>query len=146
MYTALLHLHNALRWIILILLFITIVQSLTAKRNSISGRGLNKTSLFLLISAHTTLLIGLYQWFVGAWGLQKILDLGMGEVMKNGVLRYWAVEHFAGMLIAIILITIARFKVKKSAFGAAFWLYFISLIIILVMIPWPAREVGRPLY
>jgi hypothetical protein len=55
------------------------------------------------------------------------------------------VEHFAGMLIAIILITVARGKVKTLNYKSAFWLYFIALLIILVSIPWPFREgIGRP--
>lgn len=141
MYTGLLHLHSFLRWVILILLLVSIVQSFTAKSNPASANGLKKTSLFLLISAHTIFLIGLYQWIVGP--LQNIINYGMSVVMKNSVMRFFAVEHITVMLIAIVLITIARGKVKKSAFGAAFWLYFIALILILVSIPWPWRMVGE---
>ncbi|MDH7462985.1 hypothetical protein QEG73_16945 [Chitinophagaceae bacterium 26-R-25] len=142
MYTGLLHLHSFLRWVILILLLIGLVQAYTAKSNPDAGAKLKKTSLFLLISAHTTFLIGLYQWIVGPWGLKNITNLGMSAVMKDDVYRFFAVEHLTGMLIAIVLITIARGKVKKAAYGAAFWLYFIALVIILVSIPWPGRMAG----
>ena len=33
--------------------------------------------------------------------------------MKDSLLRYWAVEHFSIMLIAIVLITLARTTTKK---------------------------------
>ena len=146
MYTGLLHLHNNLRWVILILLLVSIVQTYSAK-NGKPGQGLMKTSLFLLIAAHTNFLIGLYQYLTGAWGLKAIQDNGMSEVMKNSALRFWAVEHILSMLIAIVLITIARGKVKKSLYATSFWLYIVALILILIAIPWPGREgVGRPLF
>src|ERR1700716_3597333 len=137
MYNALLYLHSILRWAILILLMICIVQSFSAKTNSSFARGLKKSSLFLLIVAHITFLIGLYQWFAGNLGFKMIREAGFGTIMKNSVSRYWVIEHFIGMLIGIILITIARRKVKDQAFGATSWLYIIALIIILVTIPWP---------
>ena len=146
MYTGLLHLHNILRWVILILLIISIVQAYNA-RSGKSGSGLNKSSLFLLIAAHTNFLIGLYQYIAGAWGLKVIQNNGMSEVMKNSVLRFLAVEHITSMLIAIVLITVARGKVKKSLYGSAFWMYIVALILILLAIPWPGREgIARPLF
>jgi hypothetical protein len=146
MYTGLLHLHNILRWVILILLIISIAQSFSAKSGKPSG-GLAKTSLFLLISAHIQFLIGLYQYFAGGWGFSLIRTNGMSEVMRNSAMRFWAVEHITAMLIAVILITIARGKVKKSLFSSASWLYIVALILILAAIPWPSREgIGRALF
>jgi hypothetical protein len=137
--TGLLHLHNILRWVILILLLVAIFQAFT--KNS----GIKKSSLWLIIAAHTTLLLGFYQWFTGSLGLKLIQNAGFSEVMKDSAARFWAVEHFAGMLIAIILITVARGKAKTLNYKSAFWLYFIALLIILVSIPWPFREgIGRP--
>ncbi len=145
MYNGLLHLHNLLRWVILILLLISIVQAFSAKNNPSSATSLKKTSLFLLISAHLTLVLGIYQWFAGDLGFRAIQNSGMGVVMKNAASRFWAVEHLTGMLIAIILITIARGKVKRSAYSATSWLYVLALIAILVSVPWPFREgIGRP--
>ena len=144
MYKGLLDLHNVLRWVILLLLLVAIVQSFSAKKNT-TGGGLRKTSLFLLIAAHIQFLIGLYQWLTGPWGYALIKDNGMSVVMKNATYRFFAIEHMVGMLIATILITIARGKVKRLSFGAASWLYLIALILILAVIPWPFREaVARP--
>lgn len=138
MESGLLHLHNFLRWIILLFLLIAIVQSLGKKT------GLQKTSLWLLIAAHITLLIGLYQYFTSAVGYKLIQANGFGIVMKDSIMRFWAVEHITGMLIAIILITIARGKAKRGGYPAA--LYILALIIILAVVPWPFRElgIGRP--
>lgn len=139
MYNGLLHLHNILRWIILILLLISIFQAFA--KNS----GLKKTSLWLMIAAHTTLILGVSQWMIGELGIKMIQQAGFSTVMKDSALRFFAVEHFAGMLIGIILITLARGKAKTENYKVASWLYVISLIIILVTIPWPFREgIGRP--
>lgn len=138
----LLHLHNLARWIIIVLLLVTIFQALTKKS------GIAKTSLYLLIAAHITLLVGLYQWYfsvkVGVKGMLERLG-SFSAIMKDSYARFWAVEHFLGMLIAIILITVARGKAKKLNYNACLGLYLIALILILVSVPWPFREgIGRP--
>jgi uncharacterized membrane protein len=138
MATGLLHLHNLLRWIILILLFVAIYQAFT------KNKGVQKISLFLLISAHITLLLGLYQYFFGEKGIALFKAYG-SEVMKNPSLRFWAVEHITGMIIAIVLITIARGKAKTENYNVLKWLYLVALIIILAVVPWPFRAgIGRP--
>ncbi|WEK35256.1 MAG: hypothetical protein P0Y53_22425 [Candidatus Pseudobacter hemicellulosilyticus] len=113
--------------------------------------GDKKIDLFLMIAAHTTLLIGIYQWIAGPWGLKNIMNIGMGEVMKNSAFRFWAVEHLVGMLIAIVLITVGRGAVKRATSAAAhkkaFWCFLIALVVVLASVPWPFREaIARPLF
>ncbi|HEV3414523.1 MAG TPA: hypothetical protein VG101_18715 [Puia sp.] len=143
-------LHSLLRWVILILLLAAILQSYSGMNSGRPfSRGDRKLGLYLLISAHTTFLLGLVLWLFGPFGLALARDNGMGAVMKNAVMRYWVVEHFFGMLIAIVLITVGRGVAKKNIpdgakFKRAFWLFLVALIIILVTIPWPFRAgVGR---
>ena len=139
MYNGLLHLHNVLRWVILLLLLITLIQAFA------KNQGIKKSSLWLLITAHLTLVLGISQWMMGDVGLKLIQSSGFVAVMKDSASRFFAVEHFAGMLIGIILITIARGKAKALNYKSAFWLYLIALVVILVTIPWPFREgIGRP--
>ena len=151
MYTGLLHLHSYLRWAILILALVAIYKSFTGMT---AGRpftaGDKRVGLFLMISAHTTLVVGLYLYFAGPWGFAEIQNLGFGAVMKNRVARFYAVEHIFGMLVAIALITIGRGASKKNIPDAAkhrrsFWYFLVALVIILVTIPWPFREgIARP--
>ncbi len=141
MNTGLLHLHNLLRWVVLITLLLSIVKL-------ISGRDALKTSKILLISAHTSLVLGLYQYFFGAVGYALIKNTvgGMKEVMKDAAARFWAVEHISSMIIAIVLITIGHISLKKGGkpnLTATF--YLIALLLILSAIPWPFRAgIGRP--
>ena len=150
-YHGLLLVHSLLRWVILILLLVAIVKSYTGMNaGKPFSAGDKQVGLFLMISAHTTLLVGLYFWFFGPLGLANISNLGFGEVMKDKVMRYYAVEHITGMLIAIVLITIGRGVAKKripdvAKFKKTFWFYLIALVIILATVPWPFRAgIGKP--
>src|SRR3954453_4758530 len=99
MYKGLLDLHNFGRWVVIILLLVAIFRSASALAgNKPFTNGDKKTGLFLMISAHIMLLIGLYQWFAGP-GLHSIQELGMKGVMQNSAARFWAIEHITGMLI-----------------------------------------------
>lgn len=146
MYNGLLHLHSVLRWIILILLLIAIFKSLADKSKAFTP-GHKKTGLFLMISADLMFFVGLYQWFAGPWGLKSIQSNGMSNVMKNASLRFFAIEHFIGMLIAITLIHIGYNYSKKNIPDSmkhkrVLLFYGLALLIILVSIPWPFRTVG----
>ena len=134
METGMLHLHSILRWVILLLLLITLLQSI--------GRspGAKKTSLWLLISAHVMLLIGLYQLIAGRYGIMKGLPEGV-DLMKDKFFRFFWVEHPVMMILSIVLITIARGKVKAGNYKATSWLLIIALLLILAAVPWPFRDV-----
>ena len=151
MYNGLLHLHNLLRWVILLLIVIAIVRSFVGMSgNKPFTNGDKKIGLFLMIAAHITFIIGVYQWIAGAMGLKMINAAGMSVVMKDAASRFWAIEHPIGMLIAIILITVGRRQSKAPIADGVkhkrtFWYYFIALLIIIATIPWPFREtVARP--
>jgi hypothetical protein len=139
MNTGLLHLHNALRWVILISLLMSIYK-LYSKKDAL------KTSKILLISSHSTLLLGLYQYFFGAVGFKMIQAAGMGVAMKDATTRFWAVEHISSMLIAIVLITIGHISYKKTQNASKTTVFYvIALLLIVLAMPWPFREgIGRP--
>lgn len=148
----LLDLHNLLRWVVLILLLAAIYKSFTAGKAKPFTTSDNKIGLFLMIACDIMLLLGLYQWFTGPRGLKMIqgIEGGISEVMKNKFDRFWAVEHFAGMLIAIILVHIGRAYAKKNIpdmmkHKRTLLFFGLALLIILISIPWPFREgIGRP--
>ena len=139
MYKGLLDLHSVLRWVILALLVINIIKIAT-------GGSKIAYSKWLLIAAHTTLLIGLYQYFAGGSGYAFIQQFGMSAVMKDATMRFWAVEHISGMIVAVVFITIGHIGLKKGNTKKANMYFVLALILILAVVPWPIRElVGRPL-
>jgi len=133
MMTGLTHLHNFLRWIVLVLLIWSMVNAFLKKNG--------KETRFLTISSHVMLLLGLIQWFVGVWGLKLIQTLGMKEAMGNAAARFFSVEHPLTMIIAIALITMGGVSVKKEKDNAK-WFYLVALLLILARIPWPFMEPG----
>lgn len=143
MYNGLLHLHNFLRWVILVLILIAIFRHLTGMNSKRPvNAGDKKVDLFLMIAAHITLLVGLYQWIAGPRGLSLITN---GGDLGERSIRQFALEHPVGMIIAIVLITIGRGAVKRATTPAAhkkaFWCFLIALIVMLATIPW-----SRPLF
>ncbi|MEP6466255.1 MAG: hypothetical protein ABJB05_08115 [Parafilimonas sp.] len=150
MYNFLLGVHNLLRWVILFLLLVNLIRHFAAINRPFVSID-KKLGLWLMICAHIQLLTGLYQWFTGAYGMQTINNNGMAQVMQNSTERFYAVEHTVSMIIAIILITIARGIYRKQLTDAkkhrrCILLYIIALLIILAMIPWPGMDsIGRSL-
>jgi L-asparagine transporter-like permease len=146
LYNFLVHLHSVGRWIVLLLLLIAIFNSLVAgQRPFIKSDA--RTGLLLVIFTDLMLLIGLALWYFGARGYNLIQNGNMGEVMKDPYSRFFAVEHFAGMLIAIILIHIGKAQGKnrisdKAKHKRTLLFYVLALLIILASIPWPFRQVG----
>lgn len=143
-----LHLHSFLRWVILLLLVIAIVKSITGiAGNKPFSNGDRKVGLFLMISCDIMLLIGLYLWFIGGNGLELIRAKGMGEIMGEARYRFFAVEHLISMVIAISLVHVGRgFAKKNIADGIkhrrTLLFFVLALLVILITIPWPFREVG----
>jgi len=73
----------------------------------------NKLSLSLFIATHTQLLLGIILYFVSPFVQFS------GATMKDATTRYWTVEHNTIMLIAIVLITMARITAKKMTIDEA---------------------------
>ena len=134
------HLHSVNRWVVLVFLILTIItafQGWFGKKTYTEGD--RKKALFTLIFTHIQFLLGLALYFISPY-----VKHGEG-VMKDKLLRFYTVEHFSMMMVAIILITIGyavakRKSVDLSKFKTTAIYYVIALLIILASIPWPFRE------
>jgi hypothetical protein len=127
-------LHSLNRFVLLALLLVVLYKSLMGWLNkSAYSNADDKLSLALFISTHTQLLLGLILYFVSP------IVIFSGASMKDPIARYWLVEHLTGMLIAIVLITMARITAKKLTDGTAkhkrlFIFNLIALVIIIAII------------
>jgi len=141
MYTGLLHTHSLLRYFILIALLVVIIKAVIGLMNKQPyGKWDNKFSLYLFIFTHMQLLVGLILYF-----RSPFVKFG-SATMSDKVTRYWTVEHIFAMLIAVVLITLARTTSKRMADDAAKHkrmaiFNFVALVVIVAMI-WLS---GRPL-
>lgn len=141
MYTGLLHLHNSLRWLILLVALITLLRYFMGW---FSQKGWRKADNILGITftaiMDIQLLVGLALYFLVS-PITKAAFQDFGAAMQNSELRFYAVEHFLMMLIAVVLVHIGRSKTKKAIsarkkFGISLVFYGIAYIIILAAIPW----------
>ena len=142
MYGILTVLHSFLRWAVLLLLLATIIKSLKGliTKRSFSNSD-NKISLFMMISAHTQLLVGIILYFVSPF-------VQFGN-MNDKEIRFFTMEHSVMMIIAIVFMTLARILSKKAPtdpakFKKLFIFSLIALLIILAAIPWPFSPISRP--
>lgn len=146
MYNAILHLHSGLRWVVLILLLVVVYRSLTAGKRPFNDMD-RKYGLFTMIVCDIMLLIGVYQWLAGGWGLSSFQHQDMKVVMQNATMRFFAIEHPIGMLIAIIMVHIGKSYAKKTIpdpvkHKRTLLFFGLALLIILISLPWPFREAG----
>ena len=142
MYTTLQFIHSY--WAYLVL-FIVLIATLNALAGFIGNKEFKhkdfRLSLFALIVTHIQLLLGLILYFISPLGLKSISNNGMGTVMKDSLLRLFAVEHITVMILAAILITIGYSKHKKKEMAKAKFktlavFYTIALVFMLSRIPW----------
>ena len=141
MYTGFLHLHNTLRWLILLSLVITLVKYVSGWLGNQPWKKIDNVLGIVFTSLmDLQLLTGLVLYFF----LSPITKLAMsdfGAAMKDSGIRFYAVEHFSMMLIAVVLVHIGRAKSKKAKtdlakFKTATIFYLLALVIILAAIPW----------
>jgi hypothetical protein len=138
--------HSGLRWLVLAAAVGAIVKSAMSLSSGKAYDSMdNKLSLFALIFCHIQLLLGLFLYMSRGW-FSIIMD-DPSTAMKEGGIRFWAVEHIFGMLIGIALITIGRIASKKAStdkekFKKVLIYFSIGLLIILATIPWPFLPQG----
>ena len=114
METGLLHTHSLLRYFILLALILVIGKSLIGwLQGKPYDKWDNKLGLYLMIFTHLQLLLGFILFFTS-----KMVHFS-GAAMKDATLRYWLVEHSSMMLIAVVLITMARITSKKMTSDVA---------------------------
>lgn len=128
-----------MRWIVLIMILIAIVNAvIKMNKGSEYTAADKKWGLYALISTHIQFLVGIILYFISPW-----VQFG-AETMKNAALRFYTVEHISMMILAVALITIGYSKAKrqtedKKKFKTTFVFFLIGLIVILAAIPWPFR-------
>ena len=145
MYTGLIHTHSTLRYAVLALLIVVVAKSLVGLLNNKPFETIDgKLTLWLMIATHVQLLVGIVLFFVSP------LVQFSGETMKDSILRYWTVEHSLLMLIAVLLITMARTTTKKltddkQKHKRVLTLTSIALVLIIVAIVMSGRGLLIPI-
>jgi len=147
-----LFLHSWMRWAVVVTAVMTILPSVLGW---LSGAHWDdKKSMWAAWFVNTTsiqLVLGLLLYGVFSPVMQTAFA-NFGSAMKDGVLRFWAVEHMMMMIIAVGLAHIGAARVKKAASDVgkhrvAVIFFGLAILIIVASIPWPGAGADpRPLF
>lgn len=133
--------HSYWAYLVLALLIIATVNAIIGltQNKEFKDKDL-RISLFTLIVTHIQLLIGL-GWYFMSPAYKFLKANGMGETMKESLMRLQAVEHPLMMIVGIVFITIGWSRHKKQTtdkgkFKAIAIFYGLGLLFVLSRIPW----------
>ncbi len=149
MYTLFLILHSWLRWGALIAGLLAIFMLVTTRPKAGEANPADRWGLFFLIALDLQLVVGMLLYWVFSPNMAAIRE-NFGEAMRTQVTRFWAVEHVALMVVAVIALHVGRVVARKAGnpdtrrkrllIGMS-----IALLAMIAGTPWPGRPYGRPM-
>ena len=149
MYEILLAIHSLVRWLVLAAGLAAFARALGgARRRGPWTKGDEKAGFWFVAATDLQFLLGLLL-YVAVSPITRVAFQDFGSAMSNSVLRFWAVEHAFGMLVAVALVHVGRARTKKAPeakrhrLAAIF--FGIALIAMFLTIPWPGMPAARPL-
>lgn len=130
MYVGLKHLHSGLPYLLFISILIVLVFCLIGIFNKTPFDGKRKKAvLFAMILFHIQWTVGLILYFVSP------MVKNIGDAMSDSNDRLYALEHPLMMTIALVLVTLARVKSKKtddSAMNFNVFLFFVLALVCMI--------------
>ena len=147
MYSAFLLLHSWIRWVAL---FAGVLATISAVRGvSAQDPRSDRFGRILTIALDLQFVIGLLLYFAVSPVMAEI-RANFAAAMPNPQLRFWAVEHVSGMVIALVLVHVGRVLSRKAASPASrrrrqMICYGLATLVMLLATPWPWTAAGRPL-
>ena len=143
-------LHSLFRWVVLLTGVVVVTRAITGWR---TGRPWtladDRAAMWFISALDLQMLLGLALYFL----LSPITGAALsdfGGAMSNPAMRFWAVEHPAGMIAGIVLAHIGRSRLRRQGTDArrhktASIFFALALIAVLASQPWPGMAYGRPL-
>ena len=150
MYPSILFVHSWLRWVVILLGLAATFRAIGGMRARRSWTAADdRAGRFFMIALDTQLLLGLVLYFFLS-PITKAAMSDFGGAMKVSAVRFWALEHWFGMIIGIALVHAGVARARRTTDGprkhrivAVFFV--LALIAILASIPWPGMPSSRPL-
>jgi uncharacterized membrane protein len=153
MYSFVLTLHSLVRWAVVIVGIIAVIMAFAGwfgnRRWTSSTVRLNMLFTTFL---DLNILLGFFLYFILSPLTRGALQ-NMGDAMKDSNVRFFTVEHWLIMLVAVVVAHIGSSRAKKAAddkskFKQAAIFFTIAMILIFLGIPWPflATGAGRGLF
>lgn len=151
MYALVLMLHSWIRWIVVLAALAVVLRAASGLRaRKLWGASDDRGLLILTIVFDIQVLLGLIL-YVGLSPVIGVAFQNIGAAMRNGAVRFFLVEHMFGMLVAIALAHVGRVKVRRASDARtkhrlALSFVLLSLIVLILSIPWPGTAPDRPLF
>jgi hypothetical protein len=141
--------HSVLRWLVILTAVWALVRAwggLLSRRTWAKADRISGLAFSSVLNLQVLLGIALY-------AVSPITHAAMtnfAAAMKDNTLRFFAVEHVTGMILAAILAQIGFSASKRATddrarFRKAAIFYTAATVILLLSIPWPFLPYGRPL-
>jgi hypothetical protein len=139
-----------MRWVVLILAVWTLFRMW---RGSVSGAAWRKpdqmSGLAFTSFLNLQVIIGIVLYAVSP--ITHAAMANFAAAMKDPILRFYAVEHGTGMILAAVIAQVGYSVSKRAATDGAKFMraaifYSIAVLIIIASIPWPFFKYGRPLF
>jgi hypothetical protein len=149
-YSVFLTLHSLLRWLVLVVAILAVVRAFAGwlgRRDWTDSD--SRLGLLLTSSVDLQLVVGLVLYiFLSPFTRTVFQDFG--AAMSDESARYWAVEHIALMIVALVLMHVGRTMTKRAEGSVnrhrrAAIFYGLATLAVLFAIPWPFFSYGRPL-
>lgn len=150
MYQPTLWLHSWLRWAVLLLAILAVARAIGG---AASRRGWapadEAAGKWFTIGMDVQFLVGLLLYGLLS-PITQAAFADMGGAMRDSALRFWAVEHFFVMILALAFAHVGRSRARRARsdaarFRSAAIFYTLSLVAMLAAIPWPFMANARPL-
>ncbi len=139
MHAALLHTHNLLRWVVLLLGALALVRAYQGVSGDRPYAAARRVGVLFVASLHLQLLLGLALFLVSP--MIKLAMTDMRATMSDAATRFFVAEHPTLMVAAVVLMTIGGIVAKNAANDAAkhrkaLVFIAITMLILLFGIPW----------
>lgn len=139
MHPALLHTHNLLRWVVLVLGVIALVRAYQGVSGDRPYAAARRIGVFFTAALHLQLLLGLALYMVSPFITLAMSD--MRTTMQDAATRFFVAEHPMVMIAAVVLMTIGGIVAKNATNDAARHrkaLVFLAITMLLLLwgIPW----------
>ncbi len=148
MYSIVLLIHSWFRWVTLLAAIGAVVNAYRPLADrELPGRLWDRfymTTLDIQVFLGLWLYLGLSPFTVDSLN-------NMSQTMKTPALRFFAIEHIFGMLVAMALVRAGRImansaRTPESARKRRLIMFTLGLVAMLATIPWPGLVYGRPLF
>ncbi|HMO56941.1 MAG TPA: hypothetical protein PKC19_06275 [Roseiflexaceae bacterium] len=152
MYSVFLTLHSLTRWVVVVLGVIVVVRAflgIAGKRGWVDAD--SRFVRFFILSMNIQFVLGLVLYIFLSPAVQRAMT-DFGAAMRDGVIRFWFVEHMTMMIIALALVHVGGARVRRAAEAIgkhrnAAIFFTLALVAIFLAIPWPGMGADpRPLF